>query len=122
MNMPDRKMYKLVCPMERNGRKWWMNVGAGFTNRDGSVNLYLDAIPVNQSTFHLQLREYTEEEMRQNAERRASFNGNRGGYNNHASARHAPANDVGTDAKSAPGGEIDFRAGSESQTPQSLPF
>lgn len=121
MNTPDRKMYKIVCPMERNGRKWWMNVGTGFTNRDGSVNLYLDAVPVNQSTFHLQLREYTEEEMRQNAERRASFNGNRGSYNNHASTRHAPANDA---AKTSPlaTDQIDFHPGSEPQVPQSLPF
>lgn len=29
------------------GKSIWVRVGVGFTNRDGSLNLRLDAIPVN---------------------------------------------------------------------------
>jgi hypothetical protein len=127
MNTPDRKMYKILCPMEKNGRKWWMNMGTAFGNRDASINLYLDAIPVNQTTFHLQLREYTDEELRLSAERRATFNANRGSYHPQSTARHAPANDArGVDA---PGtgmalgnAEMEFHPGAEPLVPQSLPF
>jgi hypothetical protein len=40
---------------ERGGRSFWTKVGVGFTNRDGSINLKLDAIPVSGQ---LQVREY----------------------------------------------------------------
>lgn len=129
MNTPDRKMYKILCPMERNGRKWWMSMGTAFGNKDSSINLYLDAIPVNQTNFHLQLREYTEEDMRQSAERRAAFNANRGtGYTNHSTTRHAPANDArnstapGATGMPLGGVEIDFHPGAEPLAPQSVPF
>ncbi|MGD0675543.1 MAG: hypothetical protein ABSC94_09005 [Polyangiaceae bacterium] len=45
------------------GKSFWVRIGVGFTNRDGSLNLRLDAIPVNGA---LQVREWTEP-----AERRA---------------------------------------------------
>ncbi len=34
------------------GRSLWVRVGVGFTNRDGSLNLKLDAMPVN-GTLHV---------------------------------------------------------------------
>jgi hypothetical protein len=34
--------------VEAEGEKvMWRRVGSGFVNRDGSYNLYLDALPVN---------------------------------------------------------------------------
>jgi hypothetical protein len=39
------------------GKSFWVRVGVGFTNRDGSLNLRLDAIPVNGT---LQVREWAE--------------------------------------------------------------
>ena len=30
-----------------NGRKHWVRVGVAFVNRDGSLNVRLDAVPVN---------------------------------------------------------------------------
>jgi hypothetical protein len=39
----------------------WVRVGSGYTNRDGSLNLKLDAIPVNGS---LQVREWDSGERR----------------------------------------------------------
>jgi hypothetical protein len=39
------------------GKSFWVRIGVGFTNRDGSLNLRLDAIPVNGS---LQVREWSD--------------------------------------------------------------
>jgi len=41
---------------ERQGRSYWTRVGVGFVNRDGSINIRLDAIPVSGQ---LQLRDWT---------------------------------------------------------------
>ena len=55
-------MFKVLCAIEkRDGGTYWMRVGSGFTNRDNSVNIYLDVIPKN---FQLQLRELDEEDLR----------------------------------------------------------
>ena len=81
--MTMKKMFKVICPMERNGHKWWMRVGSGFPNKDDSINIYLDVVPTHAG-FTLQLREYTEEDLRQSAERRNA----RGG---HTGPRHADA-------------------------------
>lgn len=37
----------------RDAKSWWVRVGAAFTNKDGSINVKLDALPVNGS---IQLR------------------------------------------------------------------
>ncbi len=45
---------------EREGdRAYWHKIGAAFTNRDGSLTLYLDALPLG--TNKLQVREPREE-------------------------------------------------------------
>jgi len=52
---PGKKM-KVVCPVERkDGKTRWVGCGVGFINRDASINLYLDVLPVNGK---LQLREW----------------------------------------------------------------
>ena len=38
----------------KGGRSYWVKIGVGFPNSDGSMNLKLDALPVNGS---LQLRD-----------------------------------------------------------------
>lgn len=40
---------------ERNGRSFWNRIGVAFTNRDGSLNVKLEAVPVSGQ---LQIREY----------------------------------------------------------------
>jgi hypothetical protein len=47
--MEDQKKVKVVYTVvERGeGKSFWVRVGVGSTNRDGSLNLRLDAIPVN---------------------------------------------------------------------------
>ncbi|MFO0569868.1 MAG: hypothetical protein U0263_29735, partial [Polyangiaceae bacterium] len=39
---------------QRNGKNHWTRIGVGFVNRDGSINLKLDAVPVSGE---LQLRD-----------------------------------------------------------------
>jgi hypothetical protein len=39
------------------GKSYWTRVGVGFVNRDGSITLRLDAIPINGT---LQIREWQE--------------------------------------------------------------
>ncbi len=53
-----RKPYKVVYTIvqrARDGKKFWLRIGAAFTNRDGSLNVHLDAMPVNGQ---LQIRDY----------------------------------------------------------------
>ena len=48
-------MFKVLSAIEkRDGGTFWMRVGSAFTNRDNSVNIYLDVLPKN---FQFQLRE-----------------------------------------------------------------
>ena len=62
----QRKMFKVITPIEKaNGKdKYWMRLGTAFTNKDDSINVYLDAIPVNQKEWTLQLREMDEEDFK----------------------------------------------------------
>jgi len=60
----QKKMFKVLAMLPKKGAgggTYWARVGTGFTNRDNSVNIYLDLIPKN---FELQLREYDEEDLR----------------------------------------------------------
>ncbi len=55
-------MFKVLTAIEkRDGGTFWMRVGSAFTNRDNSVNIYLDVMPKN---FQFQLRELDEEDLR----------------------------------------------------------
>jgi hypothetical protein len=51
------------------GKSYWTRVGVGFVNRDGSITLKLDAIPVNGT---LQVREW---ESREDGARRPQDDG-----------------------------------------------
>ena len=43
------------------GKQFWTRVGVGFINRDGSINVRLDAIPLNGT---LQVRDWQEPQDR----------------------------------------------------------
>ena len=59
----QKRMYKVLCPIERkDGGTYWMRVGNAFSNKDDSLNVYLDAMPVKFTC--LQLREFDEEDLR----------------------------------------------------------
>jgi len=52
----SRDMKAVYTVVDRGqGKSFWVRIGVGFTNRDGSLNLRLDAIPVNGT---LQVREW----------------------------------------------------------------
>ena len=55
---PVRQVFTIA---ERDGKSYWIRIGAAFTNRDGSETVLLDALPVNG---RLQIRE------RENAEKK----------------------------------------------------
>jgi hypothetical protein len=58
MNANGESMKMVYTVVERGpGKSFWTRVGVGFVNRDGSLNLRLDAIPINGV---LQVRDYEE--------------------------------------------------------------
>jgi hypothetical protein len=60
-----QKRYKVISPIEKKGGGvYWMRTGNAFTNRDDSINVYIDLVPKN---FQFQLRELTEEELARKA-------------------------------------------------------
>jgi hypothetical protein len=70
-------MFKVISPVEKDGGGvWWMRCGNAFVNKDNSINVYLDAMPLRSKPgegVKLQLRELTEEELRERAEKRATY-------------------------------------------------
>ncbi len=64
--MDERNMKSVWTVTERttNGatKSFWTKVGIGFVNRDGSINLRLDCIPINGT---LQVREWEPSDRRQ---------------------------------------------------------
>ena len=71
----QKKMFKVISPIERrNGEKFWTRCGTAFTNKDDSINIYLDVMPLGKDVT-LQLRELTEEDLTPRADRqqRAAF-------------------------------------------------
>jgi hypothetical protein len=58
-----KKALAVFAVVEKENRNAiWIRVGSAFTNRDGSVNLYLDAFPIG--TNRLQIREQRFEDGR----------------------------------------------------------
>lgn len=55
----------------KDGKSYWVRIGTGFVNRDGSVTVKLDAIPVNGV---LQVRDWEAPEVRAEARKRAEQN------------------------------------------------
>jgi hypothetical protein len=54
-NHANRK--RVVAPIERDGKTFWLRLGAAFQNKDASWTIYLDAFPF---TGKLQLRDWDE--------------------------------------------------------------
>ncbi|MBA3502753.1 MAG: hypothetical protein M4D80_21250 [Myxococcota bacterium] len=79
---PQKKMYKVIHAVEKKGGgTYWMRVGSAFTNRDDSINIYLDAVPApsgKSSRYEFQIRELNDEDLRRR-EAYASGGNNAGG-------------------------------------------
>ncbi len=73
----QKRMFKVVSPIEiQGGGKYWLRCGTGFVNKDNSINVYLDAMPLKTKPGEgvtLQIREFTEAELRERAEKKASY-------------------------------------------------
>jgi hypothetical protein len=55
-NGTSRRLAVYAVPDTKDGEKgYWTKIGIAFTNRDGSINLFLDALPLG--TNKLQVRE-----------------------------------------------------------------
>ncbi len=52
MEEQSKNLKSVYTIVDRGGKTFWVRIGVGFTNRDGSLNLRLDAIPVN-ATLHV---------------------------------------------------------------------
>lgn len=47
---------RVLCPIEgKDGKTFWLRMGSGFLNKDASINVYLDCLPVNGK---LQIRDW----------------------------------------------------------------
>lgn len=56
----DAKLMKTVYTVvERDKKSYWVRIGVGYINSDGSINLKLDATPVNGT---IQVRDYEPKE------------------------------------------------------------
>jgi hypothetical protein len=57
----DGKRLAVYAINEKDGDRgtWWQKIGMAFTNRDGSIAIYLDALPLG--TNKLQVREQRDE-------------------------------------------------------------
>ena len=79
------KMFKVLVPIERDGKKHWARLGTAFTNRDESINCYIEALPLSVFSgkeLVVQIREYSDEDLRRRDEfrSRGSSNGNGDGH------------------------------------------
>ncbi|HKE16986.1 MAG TPA: hypothetical protein VKB80_19065 [Kofleriaceae bacterium] len=62
--MESTRRKKVLCPMEKNGKTFWLRIGSAFINGDGSTNVYLDAYPTNGK---LQIRDLDERDTKPKA-------------------------------------------------------
>lgn len=55
-NTMETTKYKVAYVItERNDKTYWNRIGVAFTNKDGSINVKLDALPIGGT---LQIRDY----------------------------------------------------------------
>jgi hypothetical protein len=62
MNMDQSKMKIAYVVTQRGTNKYWTRIGAAFVNRDGSINVKLEAVPVNGE---IHVRDYVPREDRE---------------------------------------------------------
>lgn len=87
MDTNAKQMKVVWMIVERGDKSFWSRIGVGFVNRDGSVNLQLDAVPAVPGA-KIQIRDYTPRDADdgeapggqegQGADRSRGFGGNDG--------------------------------------------
>lgn len=69
--MLQNKTFKVLAAIpKREGGHWWMKCGSAHTNKDDSINVYLDAVPRD---LKFTLRELDEEDLRRREAYRAKL-------------------------------------------------
>jgi hypothetical protein len=69
----QKKSFKVLAAIpKRDGGTYWMRCGNGYTNKDESINVYLDAMP---KEMKFQLREFDEEDLRRREASRSLHGG-----------------------------------------------
>ena len=58
--MDSTRRKKVLCPLSRGDKTFWMRIGTAYINADGSTNVYLDAFPSNSK---LQIRDLDERDQ-----------------------------------------------------------
>jgi hypothetical protein len=71
--MDQSKMKIAYVVTQRGANKYWTRVGAAFVNRDGSINVKLEAIPVSGE---IHVRDYVPREENANPTLHGQKNGN----------------------------------------------
>ena len=46
-NAPQFVVYTVIDSAQPNGKAFWQRVGSAWSNKDGSLNISLNALPVN---------------------------------------------------------------------------
>lgn len=65
MESNTAKMKVIWMINERNDRAYWTRIGIGHTNRDGSINLTLEALPLGG---RIQIRDYSPRDADESAD------------------------------------------------------
>ena len=90
-NAAPRRAFKVLASIPRFDGKgeWLMRIGSGFQNRDDSINLYLDVLPVGGANgkVRLQIRELDAADLAHREQYRA---GNAAAARGHDPASFAP--------------------------------
>jgi hypothetical protein len=69
----QKRTFKVLAAIpKRDGGHFWMRCGNGYTNKDDSINVYLDAVPRDMK---FQLRELEEEDLRRREAHRTTHSG-----------------------------------------------
>jgi hypothetical protein len=69
----QKQTFKVLAAIpKRDGGHFWMRCGTGHTNKDDSINVYLDAVPRD---LKFTLRELDEEDLRKREAYRAGHGG-----------------------------------------------
>jgi hypothetical protein len=68
---PQKKMFKVQSNIKKHSGdgSYWMRCGTAYVNKDGSINVYLDATP---KTMELTLFELDENDLRKREDRDAN--------------------------------------------------
>lgn len=83
MNDKQLEVWSIRDANEKNSRSYWKHAGRAFVNRDGSINILLDVLPIDGK---LQVRERREaEDQRPNGV---------GGGQRSNQAPHAPSREI----------------------------